>query len=141
MKEILVWLLENLTNIIALVSVVIAIISVIISKLKIKKTRKECEVSNDLKDLKEAIDELDDTKSQLKDSEDMLAIIREIIPTAIKTAEKCGLQVSGPAKKLLAISDVIQRCATNGIDYNAFAADIDRILEDQIEFSKEVNAK
>lgn len=72
--------------------------------------------------------------------ENVVDIIKRIIPQAIIQAEKSGIKGS-ENKKLLALSQILLSCNAENFDYKANAELIDECLEDLIEFSKVVNAK
>ena len=81
---------------------------------------------------------IDAVKSQLENTKNILELIEELIPKAIKVAEDNG--GSPVIKKLTALSWLVIECSKNNIDYNIYADRIDDALEKQIKFTKEVNA-
>lgn len=99
-------------------SVVSTILSVIISKTKSKS-------------------KLEDYKSETDRSKKTISLISEIIPSAIKFAEKSGN--NGVNKKLLALSKILIECMNSGIDYTGLSDTIDETIEKFVAFSKEVN--
>ena len=100
-------------------SVISSIVSIVISKFK-------------------AQSKVDDYKSKTERIEKIVELVSEIIPKAITFAEKSGN--SGENKKLLAQSKILIDCMNNGIDYTGLSENIDKAIEDLINFSKEVNA-
>ena len=99
-------------------SVVSSIISILVSKFKNKS-------------------KLEDYKSKTDRSEKIISLISEIIPKAVTFAEKNGY--NGENKKLIALSQILIDCMSNGIDYKGVSDNIDETIEKLIKFSKEVN--
>lgn len=137
-------MLENISNIlyicIAVVSICISIATLIIGRIRKLKTNAEKRISDEEYDeLEERLTEAEDTKSQLGDSQNMLKIFG-IVQQAIRVAEQQP-NLTGSAKKLIAVSDVIQRMAMEGIDYGKYAREVDKTIEEQVAFTKEVNSK
>lgn len=82
---------------------------------------------------------IDNLKSGLKDSQNIIELIKNLIPKAIRVAEESG--GSGSIKKLIAISGIVVECAKLGIDYNSYASFIDKELEEQVKLTNEVNVQ
>lgn len=100
-------------------SVISSIISILVSKFK-NKTK------------------LEEYKSGTERGKKVIELISEIIPKAVMTAEKTG--VNGQNKKLIAMSQILIDCMNNGIDYTGISDNIDTTIEKLIAFSKEVNS-
>lgn len=114
--------MKDISTIISIIvfalSVISSVISIIISKFKQKSNLEEC-------------------KSNIKRSEEIVEIIRTIVPQAVMMAET---NITGSQnKKLLAISKIMVECASKNINYNENAELIDTCIEALIAFSKEVN--
>lgn len=99
-------------------SVASSIISIIIARVKNKN-------------------KLENYKSEVDRSEQVISLISTIIPQAVEYAEKNG--TGGSNKKLLALSKILVDCMNNGVDYTGASQTIDDTIEKLIEFSKEVN--
>jgi hypothetical protein len=82
---------------------------------------------------------IDNLKSGLKETKNIIELIKNIIPKAIKTAEESG--GSGTIKKLIAVSQIVMECAKLGVDYNNYASFIDEELENQVKLTNEVNVQ
>lgn len=80
---------------------------------------------------------IDNLKSGVKNSQNIIALIRLFIPQAIEEAEKSG--AVGAIKKLIANAFIITQCAKNNINYNDYAEIIDQQIEDLIELTNNVN--
>lgn len=88
-----------------------------------ERLSEELKLSNEARDVEIAINKL----------------VEDIIPASIKVAEES--KIAGPLKKLVAISDIMLKCAENGIDWEVVKDIVPVKLEALIDFSKEVNAK
>lgn len=119
---------------ICIISIVITIITTIVGKIKAKKEQDKAKCSVD-----KELGEKEEFKSRLGFTEDLLTILTEILPTSITMAEQAGVGINGATKKLLAISDIIQKCSVKGIDYNVYAKDIENQLEATIDLTNNVN--
>lgn len=100
----------------------------IINKIKQKNKRINAE-----EEVEELVDELQDEK-------DIFKLVNEIIPLAIKKAEELPF-IDGPTKKLLAMSEILLSCNSNGIDFEAYKDFISEQIEALIEFSKTINKR
>lgn len=112
---------------IPVVSFLIAFVLFLIRKLKnpaIKKTTAVLEAATEAAEA----------------SSSMLKLLNDIIPVAVEHAEKSGLP-NGANKKLLAVAEIMQECVKSGIKYENYASTIDSMIENLIEFSKNVNVK
>ena len=99
-------------------SVISSIVSIIIARVKNKN-------------------KLENYKSEVDRSEQVINLISTIIPKAIEFAESNGQ--GGSNKKLLALSKILVDCMNEGIDYTGASTTIDDTIEKLIAFSKEVN--
>ena len=80
---------------------------------------------------------IDNLKSGLKDSKNIIELVKDLIPQAIRVAEQQG---GSPAfKKLTAISWLVIECAKSSINYNDYSKFIDNEVENQVKFTNEVN--
>ena len=80
---------------------------------------------------------IDNLKSGLKDSKNIIELVKDLIPQAIREAEKSN---STPTvKKLIAVSWIVIECAKRAINYDTYAKFIDDELENQVKFTNEVN--
>lgn len=77
---------------------------------------------------------------ELEDEKDVFKLVNEIIPLAIKKAEEMPF-ISGPTKKLLAMSEILLNCNANGIDFETYKDFISEQIEALIEFSKTINKR
>lgn len=100
----------------------------IINKIKQKNKRVNAE---------EKVEELAD---ELQDEKDVFKLVNEIIPLAIKKAEEMPF-IDGPTKKLLAMSEILLSCNSDGIDFEAYKDFISEQIEALIEFSKTINKR
>lgn len=71
---------------------------------------------------------------------DMFKLVNEIIPLAIKKAEEMPF-IDGPTKKLLAMSEILLNCNSDGIDFEAYKDFISEQIEALITFSKTINKR
>lgn len=130
---------EIFTNIInyaiCAISVIITIITTVVTKVKSKKKQDEAKTMVDKK-----VGEIEETKSRFNSTQDLLTIFTEILPASVIMAEKAGIGINGATKKLLAISDIIQKCSVKGISYTDYANQIDAQLEAELDLTKQVNS-
>lgn len=70
----------------------------------------------------------------------MYKLVNEIIPLAIKKAEELPM-ITGPTKKLLAMSEILLSCNSNGINFETYKDFISEQIEALIEFSKTINKR
>ena len=82
-------------------------------------------------------------KNKLKDAADkannVLQLLDDVIPAAMIFAEQVG--GTPEAKKLIAVSKVIDECVAKDIDYTEISEAINDSIEKLIGFSKQVNSK
>lgn len=100
----------------------------VVNKIKQKHKRVNAE---------EKAEELED---KLQDEKDVFKLVNEIIPLAIKKAEEMPL-IDGPTKKLLAMSEILLSCNSDGIDFEAYKDFISEQIEALITFSKTINKR
>ena len=100
----------------------------IVNKIKAKRKNVKAE---------EKAEELAD---ELQDEKDVFKLVNEIIPLAIKKAEEMPF-IDGPTKKLLAMSEILLSCNSDGIDFEAYKDFISEQIEALIEFSKTINKR
>lgn len=82
---------------------------------------------------------IDNLKSRLKNTQNIIDIVEDLIPQAIRVAEQQG---GSPAfKKLTAVSWLVIECAKLSIDYNVYSKFIDDEIEKQVKFTNEVNVQ
>lgn len=79
------------------------------------------------------------TENEKQEAEKMICLIDQIIPSAVEFAENSGMQ-GGKLKKMLAVTQIMNKCLGLGIDYEANANLIDEKIEELIRFTKEVNS-
>lgn len=80
---------------------------------------------------------IDNLKSGLKDSKNIIELVKDLIPQAIRVAEQQG--GSPTFKKLTAISWLVIECAKLSINYKDYSKFIDDEVENQVKFTNEVN--
>lgn len=129
MNEIVKIIVDYASLVILLASIIITAINAIILYARKKQ----------VKNVEEVKEELNDTKSGTEGTEGLLELLTKALPEAMKLAEGTG--VSGVAKKLLALSQIVLECNTKGINYNENKEVIDEALENLISFSRDVNTK
>ena len=97
---------------------------------KINKKHRRIEVEEE----KEAIEE------NLNEEQARFKLINEVIPVAIAYAEKLT-NLTGEAKKTIALSNILLECNERNIDFNKFIKFIDEQLENLITFTKKINKR
>lgn len=80
---------------------------------------------------------IDNLKSGLEDSKNIIELVKDLIPKAIMEAEKSG--ATSAVKKLIAVSLIVIECAKRSISYDNYAKFIDEELEKQVKLTNEVN--
>lgn len=83
--------------------------------------------------------EAEDIEAIENSADDIVEIVKTIVPQAMMQAEQAGI-VGSDNKKLLALSKVLLDCEAKGIDYKKNAELINDTIENLITFSKNVNA-
>lgn len=85
-------------------------------------------------------EENEDLQEKLEDKNAVYKLVNEIIPLAIKKAEETPL-IDGQTKKLLAMSEILLNCNSDGIDFEMYKDFISEQIEALIEFSKTINKR
>lgn len=85
-------------------------------------------------------EENEELQEKLEDKDAVYKLVNEIIPLAIKKAEEMPL-IDGPTKKLLAMSEILLNCNSDGIDFEAYKDFISEQIEALITFSKTINKR
>lgn len=114
--------------IISLIVFVFSVVMFIINSIKKHAKKVQCEEENE------------DLQEKLEDKNAIYKLVNEIIPLAIKKAEETPL-IDGQTKKLLAMSEILLNCNSDGIDFEMYKDFISEQIEALIEFSKTINKR
>lgn len=116
------------STILALIVFLFTAIMFIIGRIKQKRKKVTAE------------DKAEELQEELSDEQARFKLLNELLPIAIAKAEATPL-VSGPTKKLLAMSELLLSCSANGIDFERFKDFISEQLENLIHFTKVINPR
>lgn len=127
-------MIETITNYVALAMLILSSALAIINFLMVRINRKKKK-----QDVVLSEETLQEDKSDSSIAEDVLKLVKEIIPSVIEEVEHSGV-LGSDAKKCVALSKIMLKCSELGIDYNANVKTISETIEDLIKFSKQVNS-
>lgn len=137
MEELSKYIIQIIEAVITAVTIVISLISVF------RSTRNKRDAIDTLEEITEeftnAKTDLEISKSRIEESEKIIKLIKEVIPSSINEAEYSGL-TNGATKKMYCLSRILLQCNSLGIDYNSYAQEIDAEIERLIDLTNNVNA-
>lgn len=126
--ELLEQIAKYISALLSLLVFLFTAICFIVNKIKQKNKRVSAE------------EKAEELNNELQDEKHIFKLVNEIIPLAIKKAEEMKL-IDGPTKKLLAMSEILLKCNSDGIDFEAYKDFISEQIEALIEFSKTINKR
>lgn len=123
---------QYFTLIVSAFSLVVSLTYFVIVSIRTIRARKYKHSVNDTEDC------ITTLETQLSNASNIYRVMTDMLPKAIKLAEE-NVGITGASKKLIAISNIIQQCAVEGINYQTIAQEVDVKLEELIDLTKKVN--